>query len=261
MLVGFAASSRTLRQAPQILYKPVIHHTMKRTTLLLIILMNLTCLSQDSRLFEQTWILHDLILDGQSNVPPINSEQNFIPAEFIEPNEFYTGVCDGTGGYGEIEYNGSVEFYFPFGIGWLAGGCDLNENSAYDYLYADEFWNQSILDPFQYEIIDIGQDRSLIVTASNGNQAIYSNSLLSAAKFKNANLVIYPIPVNDVINLKYTEDISINRIRIYDLNGKQVSLIIKNLSQINVQNLKTGIYFISVENDENEILTKKFIKR
>jgi hypothetical protein len=205
--------------------------------------------------------LNDLILDGQSNVPPINSEQNFIPADFIEPDEFTTGVCDGTGGFAQVSYNGTAEFSFPSGIGWLAGGCTLNENALYNILYAFDFWSHSSVDPFQYEIIDAGPDRTLNVTASNGNQAIYSNNLLSTAKFKNANLVIYPIPVNDVINLKYTEDISINRIRIYDINGKQVSLIIKNLSQINVQNLKTGIYFISVENDENEILTKKFIKR
>ena len=63
------------------------------------------------------------------------------------------------------------------------------------------------------------------------------------------------------MSLKYLEDISVNRIKIYDLQGKQVLLITKNLSQINVQNLKTGIYFISIENDKNEILTKKFIKR
>ena len=90
---------------------------------------------------------------------------------------------------------------------------------------------------------------------------IYSNNFLYITEFKNTPIVIYPVPVNDIMSLKYLEDISVNRIKIYDLQGKQVLLITKNLSQINVQNLKTGIYFISIENDKNEILTKKFIKR
>jgi hypothetical protein len=261
MLLGFAASSRTLRHALLFIYKLVIHHTMKTITFYLIIFINCICWSQDTRLFEQTWILHDLIIDGESNIPPINSEQNFIPADFVEPNDFYTGVCDGTGGAGQIEYNGITDFNLTKGMYWLAGSCDLNENNLYAALYANAFWNQSIGEPYQYEIIDNGQDRMLTVTAINGNQAIYSNNFLSITEFKNTHLVIYPVPVNDIISLKYREDITVNRIKIYDLQGKQVLLITKNLSQINVQNLKTGIYFISIENDENEILTKKFIKR
>ena len=104
---------------------------MKNFIFLSIGLISFTCLSQDIRLFEQTWILHDLILDGQSHIPPINSEQNHVPADFIEPNEFYTGVCDGTGGAGTIEYNGTTDFSFPEGMAWLAGSCDLQENNVY----------------------------------------------------------------------------------------------------------------------------------
>ena len=218
-------------------------------------------MSQDTRLFEQTWILHDLILDGQSNIPPINNEQNFIPADFVEPDIFTTHVCQETGGAGEIVYNGTSEFSFPMGIAWLAGSCNLKENNLYNALYSNTFWNQSLVDPFQYEIIDVGQDRTLIVTASNGNQAIYGTDFLSVTEFKNAHLQIYPIPVSDIINIEYVEYISINRVTIYDIHGRQVLLLTKNLSQINVQNLKTGIYFISIEYDEADILTKKFVKR
>ncbi|MEH6763350.1 MAG: T9SS type A sorting domain-containing protein [Aequorivita antarctica] len=233
---------------------------MKTATLLLLSLISCSCFSQDSRLFEQTWILHDLIINGQSNVPPVNSEQNHIPAYFIEPDEFLTGVCDGTGGAGRIIYNGTTEFSFPEGVGWLAGSCDLNENQIYSWLY-QEFWDFTIVDPFQYEIIDVGQNRTLSVTASNGNQAIYGNNFLSIAKFKNESLLVYPIPASDIINLKYNKDISISRIRIYNLQGKQVLLITKNLSQINIESLKSGIYFILAENNENKMLTRKFVKR
>ncbi|QQX75932.1 MULTISPECIES: T9SS type A sorting domain-containing protein [Aequorivita] len=233
---------------------------MKNFTLLLFCLIGFSCLSQDIRLFEQTWILHDLILDGQSYIPPINSEQNHVPADFIEPNEFYTGVCGGTGGAGTIIYNGTTEFSFSAGIYWLAGSCNLEENNVYSDLY-QSFWNKPPFDPFQYEIIETGQDRTLIVTASNGDQAIYSNSYLSISEFNNQSLSIYPNPSTDILNIKFNHNISINRIIIYDFQGRQVSYNTKNLSQINVGDLKPGIYFISIENDENEILNKKFFKK
>jgi Secretion system C-terminal sorting domain len=247
-------------KAKQIIYKTVMHHTMKTVTLFLLILISSSCFSQDSRLFEQTWILHDLIIDGQSNVPPINSEQNHIPADFIEPDEFTTGVCDGTGGYGEIIYNGATEFSIPDGMFWLAGSCNLTENNIYAGLYQG-FWDLTWPDPFQYEIIYSGQERMLTVTASNENQAIYSNNFLSTNEFKSAHLRIYPNPVNGIINLEYAEDISVTRIRIYDFYGRKVLVQKKNMSQIVVQNLTAGIYFISIENDENKIITKKFVKQ
>jgi hypothetical protein len=212
------------------------------------------------RLFEQTWILHDLILNGESHIPPINSEQNHVPADFIEPDEFYTGVCDGTGGAGLIEYNGTTEFSFPDGIGWLAGSCDLQENNVYAGLYIN-FWDNQLLDPYQYEIIDTGQDRTLIVTASDGDQAIYSNRYLSISEVENKQLIIYPNPASNILNLEHSTNISISRIRIYDFQGRQVLNITKNLSQINIENLKPGIYFISVENNENEIQNIKFVKQ
>lgn len=233
---------------------------MKNFTFLLIGFISFTCLSQDIRLFEQTWILHDLILDGQSYIPPINSEQNHVPADFIEPNQFYTGVCDGTVGAGLIEYNGITDFSFPEGIGWLAGSCTLQENNAYSYLY-QSFWNKPSQELFQYEIIETGPDRTLIVTVSNGDQAIYSNRYLSISEFENKQLLIYPNPTSDILNLEHTENISINEIRIYDVQGRQVLYLTKNLSQINIETLKPGIYFISIKSNENEILNRKIVKR
>ena len=79
-----------------------------------------TCSAQDPQLFENTWYLHDLIIGGQSNVPPINNEIPFVPADFIEPDLFETGMC-GSLGSGTILYSGTNEFNFPNGITWF--GC------------------------------------------------------------------------------------------------------------------------------------------
>lgn len=233
---------------------------MKTITLLLFIIISLSSFSQDARIFEQTWILHDLILDGQSNIPPINSEQNHIPADFIETNEFTTGVCDGTGGFGFITYNGTAEFSFPEGIGWLAGGCSLYENELYSNLYGS-FWEPSYTETFQYEIIENTQERTLIVTAPDGDKAIYSNMFLSVNEFKNESILVSPIPAGDILNLKYNKDVLINSLRIYDTQGKQVLQITKNFSEINIEELKSGLYFILAEDNEYKNLTRKFIKR
>jgi hypothetical protein len=260
MLLGFAASSRTLGQALLFIYKLVMHHTLKNQILLIFIWISYSGFSQDSRLFEQNWYLHDLIIDGQSNVPPINNELSYILLEFNEPDEFHTVVCDGTNGFATLNFNGTTEFSFSSPIVWLAGSCSLFENIMYTNLYQDGFWYNTSLSLVQYEIIENGQGRMLTVTASNGDQAIYSENLLITFEFENSFFRIFPNPVDNIIYLEYADNIFVNRIRIYDINGRQVLLEEKAFSQIDVSNLKSSVYFISIENNDNKVLVKKFIK-
>ncbi len=92
---------------------------MKKILTLFTIIISTTSFAQDSRLFENIWYLHDLVINGTSNIPPINNEIPFVPAEFIEPDEFRTGMCE-AGGLGQILYNGTAEFTFEF-LAFLTG--------------------------------------------------------------------------------------------------------------------------------------------
>ena len=70
---------------------------------------------------------------------------------------------------------------------------------------------------------------------------------------------IYPIPAKDIL----TVDISDNKgiLTVYDITGClvfQYSISSENKININVSNLKRGVYFLSIQN-ENEIVSEKFI--
>ena len=234
---------------------------MKNIILSLAALITYSSYSQDPRLFEQTWILHDLIINGQSNVPPINSEVQSIPADFYAtPEAFGTSVCDGTSGYGDVIFNGTNEFSFPQGMVWLAGSCSLQINIDYTNLYTYGFWGPAKADPLEYEIIDDNEDRSLIITSLNGDQAIYGTTLLNVQEFKDQSFTLFPNPTKSIINLEYNDEMSIRLIKVNDFLGREVLVESNITNQLNVQKIKSGMYFISIENYKGDIITKRFIK-
>ncbi len=88
----------------------------------------------------------------------------------------------------------------------------------------------------------------------------------SKVKISNSRLLIYPNPVTDIININlYTGFTNTPRLTfcIYDQYGKQcVNRTMNTIDdhiQIDVSNLKTGIYFISILEGNNK-LNSKFIK-
>jgi len=232
---------------------------MKIALLSVLLLIGFSSYAQDDRLFEQPWYLHDLIIEGQSNVPPVNSELDYVLLTFTLPLEFHTAICNGTNGYGVLNFNGTTEFSFIGPMVWLAGACTINENMMFTNMYQG-YWSDTSSESVQYEIMDNGQDRMLTVTAFNGDQAIYGNAVLSTPENKTAHLQLYPNPVTDILNLIHTEAIDVLQITIYDFLGRKVLLKENDFSQIDLGNLKAGMYFISVETTENEIVVRRIIK-
>lgn len=75
-----------------------------------------------------------------------------------------------------------------------------------------------------------------------------------------ANISIYPNPVNDVVNIS-SPDFEIQTISITDINGRVVKNIKVNntTTNINVSDLNSGVYFMSVNTLDGNII-KKFVK-
>jgi len=73
---------------------------------------------------------------------------------------------------------------------------------------------------------------------------------------------LYPIPVNNILNIEVNEKIIINRIGVYTLSGKKILSVIpemeKNKYKIDVYGLKTGIYLAKLITDQG-IVFNKFI--
>jgi hypothetical protein len=227
--------------------------------IIILLFFSLKGYSQDIRLFEHIWYLHDLVIDGDSNVPPINNEIPFVPAYFDE-NGIETGMCDEQGG-ASLEYIGTTAFEIISG-GFLAGGCYQNEpyNQMYSSLYIG-FWGNLSGDIVFYEIIEDESNRTLIVTGSNGDQAIYGDEvLLSGEEFHITDFSVYPIPVKNNLNIHYRSVDEIQSIRVFNTFGQTVLIINRKQSEIDVTKLPTGMYFVSLQDNAGNISTKKFIK-
>lgn len=80
------------------------------------------------------------------------------------------------------------------------------------------------------------------------------------------NLVFYPNPTNNLLNISSGTSLQNAKISIYDITGRvlsnrvNINLINNNSITLNVSNLASGNYFITIESDDNKKSTKQFIK-
>ena len=76
------------------------------------------------------------------------------------------------------------------------------------------------------------------------------------------NIVLYPNPVKDEINIKIYDSKSEYYIEIFDITGKKMhqGKLQKDQSKINVNELPNGMYYLSISNKSGNKYTSKFIK-
>jgi hypothetical protein len=223
--------------------------------------------AQDPQLFQNTWYLHELVVDGISNIPPINVEIPFIPAQFYENGILDTGMCENTGS-GDLEYIGIDEF-LVLEMVFLQGECyeNIPFNQDFSNLYQN-FWSPLVgSGTITYDITEEGT-LSLTITSPNGDYAVYKDVvLLSIDSFlSNYKFMIYPNPVIEILNVKKLNN-TINGVffSIHDLQGKlmkfeSIEEINTNIS-LNVNHLKSGLYFLTISKKNGEKQTLKFIKQ
>lgn len=68
---------------------------------------------------------------------------------------------------------------------------------------------------------------------------------------------LYPNPTDNVLNIEMAN--KIKSVEIYNIRGQKV--LLSNKKQINVSELKSGIYLIKIQDIENKIIAKKFVKQ
>lgn len=232
--------------------------------ILILFLAGLKGLAQDDRLFEHTWYLHDLVIDGASNPPPINDEISFVPADFYKNGDLYTGMCE-EGGYGILEYIGT-DALVVLDIAFLTGGCHQNipYNGNYSSMY-QHFWSLMLGDtPTHYEIIEEEEDenRRLIVTRPNGDYTVFENEApLSIAEQTSPGFVIYPTFIKTTFNILYSTAIDFQRIVIYNKYGQIVYAANRQQNEIDISNLPAAVYFVSLQTKGRSMGVKRIIKR
>lgn len=87
----------------------------------------------------------------------------------------------------------------------------------------------------------------------------YDASLGNEA-FDSSNFTFYPNPVNDVLNLSYSQ--SINKVQVINILGQEVKTVTMdaNQAQVDMSNLPTGTYLVKVTSD-SQVKTIKVVKK
>ena len=87
-------------------------------------------------------------------------------------------------------------------------------------------------------------------------------AVASAQSFFATNFSIYPNPANNFLNLSVKNGLSVNEITMVDINGRTVKTInnaFDSEMEINVSDLTTGVYMLTIKTDEG-VATSKFVK-
>ena len=86
-----------------------------------------------------------------------------------------------------------------------------------------------------------------------------STTALDNADFSKSNMIIFPNPTQELINIQTPNDCLFEKIIITDLTGKIVIVQNQNSNQVSVVNLATGVYILNGYSDGNKF-QQKFIK-
>jgi glucose/arabinose dehydrogenase len=165
-----------------------------------------------------------------------------------------SGYCSITGGYvyrGNTYPNMQGKYflsdYCASRIGWIN-----NDGGAIT-------WTTS----FGGNIVSFGEDINgelYVVGISNGILSKIVDSSLSITDFEKSGLKLYPNPASDYFTIKNETSAVLKELLVYDLTGKIVkSQALENieLNTVSTTNLTTGMYFVTVEdNNGNRFQTK-----
>jgi Secretion system C-terminal sorting domain len=97
----------------------------------------------------------------------------------------------------------------------------------------------------------------LYVTENENRKIFKSTNFLKNESFEKIIATVYPNPSKDYISVK-SEAINIEKIDIFDSNGKLISTHNKDFEKINIENLSEGFYSLKIN---DKITANKIIKK
>ena len=228
--------------------------------------------AQDPTLFEVTWVLESLTIDGEEFLPPSNAEVAAVELIFVEANNGDSDtavgcVCDCFSG--SVAFDESTDSPSTFMIGddyvTTLANCNESENEIFQNRYFT-FHEASLTDPFEYVTTygDNEDEISLEVISSTGDIALYNNATLAVSDTKVTTFSIYPNPAQEQLYIdsdRYTGGYTIT---VFDIQGKQLMSTSKDILGIHpiaIQDWRAGIYLIKIEDVSGAVTTKRFIKK
>lgn len=97
-----------------------------------------------------------------------------------------------------------------------------------------------------------------------GGSAYYDNIKingvsLAVSDLNKGNIKLYPNPVKDILKLNLPNGEKISAIEVYNTAGQKISEF-KDVQEINLSQLKSGVYIINLKNGKGQIYSSKIIK-
>ena len=212
--------------------------------------------AQDPQLFENTWYLQKVVIDGETFFPPHNSEVSNVRLEIWE-DHFDTVVCAIL--FGEIS-NVDNTSITAFAIGATLLDCNLQVNYIFEGIYFGFYGNLPV-QTFQYTIQPGANDDLLLTLTNDEGDLTYFGDvvILSIREINNLDVSIYPNPVKDILNIDYDPSDEIQSVDVYSLLGELVKKKEHDINQLDLSSLNSGVYFLKIETVQG-MLTKKIIK-
>jgi hypothetical protein len=173
-------------------------------------------------------------------------------------------------------FNAKVGYEYmvdPFPAGNLEAQISNDGGTLWTTLWVEE--DQGVF--VDYVTLPISLDLAAYVGQSNlkirfyytGNDAdsvsvddVLVSGTLGVNEVLSSSFKTFPNPVNNVVTISNSENISLSKVTITDINGRTVkSIDANNLSeiQINVSDLNAGVYFMNINSEAGKAV-KKFIK-
>ncbi|OBX21597.1 hypothetical protein BAA08_11910 [Bizionia sp. APA-3] len=210
-----------------------------------------------------TWYLQNVIINGANNSVPDNGEigdNGDVYLNFLTPPyDFQTFACNGLSG--SLSFNDVNSSFIVSDLGQTLASCAISANNDFEVLYFGLYWD-NYSNPFTYNITSESNISTLIVTAVNGDQAIYGSARLHVEAFKMTDIKTYPNPViNELIVEKQNTTESLN-LHVFNMNGQLImsQSIHRKQMAINVSSLKSGVYFFVFEDTHSRKEIRKIIK-
>ena len=207
----------------------------------------------DPELFR-TWYLHIILatdLDTEYDISEINPAIH--PFITFSENLDFTGEGACNTFNGNYEHIGTNEMN-AINFNSTDSDCGIQihntfENSYFGFLSGG----------FEYYINQDSDGLSLTFETPIFGYVLFKDFPLSTSGFTLNNIAIYPNPVSDQLNI-YSENVVIETVAIYSMNGKKVVEELTETNSIDVSTLSKGIYFIEVSSEYGKTV-KKFIKK
>jgi subtilisin-like proprotein convertase family protein len=126
--------------------------------------------------------------------------------------------------------------------------------NAFNNLPANGEWKLQISDPYNGDG-GVVNSFSIDICYINNSLGLETNSL--------SNVTIYPNPTKDILNINIPQAIGVSKLKLYDIQGREVlETITNNTTEVlNIGNLQSGVYMLSIENEANKTIKKVILNR